>query len=78
MGVKADFGEMDWRELIGKEVLRKVEEQFPRGEIEKVLGDVVAEQGVRVPEKAPRGSWPGNLLRAKLEEPEWEGVNKGF
>ena len=43
-----------------------------------MLGDVVAEQGVRAREKAPKVSWPGNLLRAKLEEPEWEGVNKGF
>lgn len=78
MAVKGDFGEQAWRKLLGEQVVRDVEEQFPRGEIEKVLGDFVAEQGVRSPEKAPSGSWPGNLVRAKLEEPGWEGVNKGF
>ncbi|KAK6435312.1 hypothetical protein LTR95_008506, partial [Oleoguttula sp. CCFEE 5521] len=73
MGVKADFGDEAWRALLGEGVVERTEREFPRGKIEKVLGDAVAEQGVRVPVKAPRGSWPGDLLKAKLEEPEWEG-----
>ncbi|OQO02424.1 hypothetical protein B0A48_11951 [Cryoendolithus antarcticus] len=78
MGVKADFGDGKWRALLGEGVVERTEREFPRGEIEKVLGNAVAEQGVRVPLKAPRGSWPGDLLRARLDEPEWEGINKGF
>nr|OQO23162.1 hypothetical protein B0A51_07318 [Rachicladosporium sp. CCFEE 5018] len=78
MGVKADFGDEKWRALLGEGLVERTEKEFPRGDIEKVLGDAVAEQGVRVPIKAPAGSWPGDLLRARLEQPEWDGVNKGF
>jgi hypothetical protein len=52
--------------------------ELPRMSIEKVLGDTVARQGVALREKAPGGSWPGDLVKAKLLEPEWNGVNKGF
>lgn len=77
MGVQIDFG--GYQELEGLERVKKDgEELFPRLEIEKVLGDVVAEQGVRRVGKAPPGSWPGLLLRSKLENPEWLGVNKAF
>lgn len=31
-----------------------------------------------LPSKAPGGSWPRDLVRAKEAEPEWEGVNKAF
>lgn len=64
--------------------MEAAEGEFPGGEVEKVLGDCVAAQAERrVGEgarraKAPGGSWSGNLLRARLEEPGWEGVNKGF
>jgi len=45
---------------------------------EKDLGDAVVRQAVKDPLKAPGSSWPGDLLRAKRAEPEWEGVNKAF
>lgn len=54
------------------------ERLFPRREIEKVLGDAVVEQALQKPEKAPMVSWPGVMLESKLENPEWEGVNKAF
>ena len=54
------------------------EEAFPRLGIEKILGDVVVDQALKQPQKAPPASWPGVLLRAKRDWPEWEGVNKGF
>lgn len=54
------------------------EEAFPRLGIENILGDVVVDQALRQPQKAPPASWPGVLLRAKRDWPEWEGVNKGF
>lgn len=52
--------------------------KLPRLEIEKDLGDAVVRQALGEPLKAPGGSWPGDLLRAKREDPTWEGVNKGF
>ena len=60
-----------------------IEKQFPRGEIEKVLGDAVVNQAVDRPDveravKAPGPSWPGILVKSRLENPEWEGVNKAF
>ncbi|KAL9110560.1 MAG: hypothetical protein Q9227_004918 [Pyrenula ochraceoflavens] len=61
-----------------KDVRVEAEKRFPRLEVEKALGDAVVEHAVHIPEKAPSGSWPGDLLRAKREDPGWEGVNKGF
>lgn len=83
MAVKADFGNELYRGLLDDEVLENAETMLKRGEIEKVLGDCVAGQAeMRESEgraaKAPAVSWAWNLLRCKLEEPEWEGVNKGF
>lgn len=54
------------------------EMQFPRLEIEKVLGDAVTDQALRQPDKAPAVSWPWFMLQSKLENPKWEGVNKAF
>ncbi|EIW75630.1 hypothetical protein CONPUDRAFT_65884, partial [Coniophora puteana RWD-64-598 SS2] len=61
--------------------IESAEKAFPRGEIEKVLGDAVAEQAERYdqPErKAPNFSWPWRLLQSRRDNPEWTGVNKGF
>lgn len=77
-GVKLDFRVSGSDGLVPEEEVRAVEEDFPRGEIEKVLGDAVVDQAVRNPDKAPAASWPGVLLRAKRDEPEWTGVNKAF
>ena len=64
--------------LTSADEIERVEAEFPRGEIERILGDAVVEQAIRKPEKAPAGCWPGGLLRAHLEEPRWNGVNKAF
>lgn len=39
--------------------------------VERELGDAVVRQIVAVSSKAPSGSWPCDLLRAKEAEPEW-------
>ena len=68
----------DPMEVLSEKLRREVEGEFPRLEPEKVLGDVVVEQARRQRCKAPAASWPGILLRAAEEEPEWEFVNKAF
>ena len=83
MAVKADFGNELYRSLLDDGLVESTEALLPRGEIEKVLGDCVAGQaekrkGEERKVKAPEVSWPWNLLRCRLEEPEWKGVNKGF
>jgi hypothetical protein len=55
-----------------------MDEELPRLDIEKELGDAVVRQALDRPEKAPPASWPGDLVRATKEDPEWEGVNKAF
>jgi hypothetical protein len=64
--------------LTSEAEVERVEGLFPRGEIEKVLGDAVVAQGLRRPEKAPAASWPGILVRSARENPGWEGVNRAF
>ena len=72
--------EWEWEgeggDMVG--VKREVEGRIPREGIEKVLGDAVVGQAVGREEKAPGGSWPGDLVRAWREDPGWEGVNRGF
>ncbi|KAK5138039.1 hypothetical protein LTR08_005836 [Meristemomyces frigidus] len=58
--------------------VQATEQMFPRMAIERILGDAVVGQALRRPEKAPMVSWPGVMLKAKLQDPEWEGVNKAF
>ena len=55
-----------------------VESVLPRLEIEQELGDSIVRQALQNPDKAPRSSWPGGLLRSQQEDPEWDGVNKAF
>jgi hypothetical protein len=83
VAVKADFGNELYRSLLSDGLVESTEAMLPRGEIEKVLGDCVAGQverreGEEREAKAPAVSWPWNLLRCRLEEPKWKGVNKGF
>jgi len=70
------------RDIYGDEGARrlvsKIEDLYPRLEVEKILGDCVVDQAKRRPEKAPAPSWPGLLYRAALDNPTWEGVNKAF
>ncbi|KAK3709020.1 hypothetical protein LTR37_011184 [Vermiconidia calcicola] len=58
--------------------VEEIERQFSRTDIERVLGDAVADQGLRQPEKAPAATWPGVLARSAKENPGWEGVNRAF
>lgn len=83
IALKAEFGNELYRSLLDEGIIESTEALLPRGEIEKVLGDCVAGQaerrgGAEREAKAPAVSWPWNLLRCKLEEPEWKGANKGF
>jgi hypothetical protein len=83
MAVKADFGNESYRSLLDDGVVETTEALFPRGKVEKDLGDCVAVQaekreGERRSLKAPAVSWPWNLLRSRVENPGWDGVNKGF
>ncbi|KAF1839426.1 hypothetical protein BDW02DRAFT_585092 [Decorospora gaudefroyi] len=78
IAVMTDFGRKssEWDMLAP--LREKLEAQFERAEIEKVLGDAVVEQTMRRPEKAPKVSWPNAMYTASLAEPEWQGVNKAF
>lgn len=74
--VLIDFGtNLDQESL---DTRRSAELSLPRLDIEKCLGDTVVDQALRQPEKAPPASWPGILVRAKRDWPEWDGVNKAF
>ncbi|KAE8381343.1 hypothetical protein BDV26DRAFT_255775 [Aspergillus bertholletiae] len=75
LGVLTDFGSYAG---VDKEVREATERDLPRLVIEKILGDTVVAQALNCPKKAPAASWPGDLLRAKMESPSWDGVNKAF
>lgn len=76
--VRIDFGrKIDKMEGLD-DMKKSLEEKYPRLGVERVLGDAVVQQAVRNPAKAPPASWPNNLYKAHLAEPEWQGVNKGF
>ncbi|KAI3399701.1 hypothetical protein diail_6050 [Diaporthe ilicicola] len=75
LGVRADFGTYAG---VGDGALGEAESRLPRLGVVKDLGDAVVRQAMTVPSKAPAGSWPRDLVRAKEAEPEWEGDNKAF
>ena len=64
--------------------VEELEYKLPRLGIEKCLSDTVVVQAVQEPLKAPKGSWPGNLIRAHRDREagkgeEWmHGVNPEF
>lgn len=78
IAVITDFGRNTEAQDVLEPLRVRLEDEFERGGIEKVLGDTVVEQAKRRPDKAPMVSWPGAMYRAHLKEPQWEGVNKGF
>lgn len=78
LAVLIDFKRPSAMELVASEQIEAAERAFPRGEIEKVLGDAVVEQAWEQRAKAPPASWAGVLMRSRLENPGWEGVNKAF
>ncbi|POX63496.1 metal-dependent phosphohydrolase [Streptomyces sp. Ru62] len=78
LGVLADFGATD---LVGADddgQLSASLARFPRMDIEVVLGDAVVDQALRCPGKAPKSSWPGGLLAARLADPGHTGVSPAF
>ena len=78
LGVLIDF-EPETRKTRGAAFFGvEIESKWPRLEIEKILGDTVVAQAVRNPEKAPKASWPGDLYKSYLENPEWPVVNRAF
>lgn len=89
VAVKLDFSTAT-RGSFGAEAYSKhLNTLLPRLNIEKVLGDAVVEQASKIPtnidsltwpdsEKHPKASWPGILLRAHLENPDYDGVNPAF
>lgn len=89
LGVVCDFAMAVRKQLGAEEYGAEIEKHLPRLHIEKVLGDAVVCQARLQPvkvdsltypnsEKHPKASWPGILLRAKLENPDHEGVNPAF
>jgi len=78
LAVITDFGRKSDAWEVLEPLRERLESDFERGGIEKVLGDAVVEQAKQRPEKAPKVSWPGMLLKAAEAEPEWDGVNKAF
>ncbi|MFG2358714.1 HD domain-containing protein [Streptomyces sp. NPDC048521] len=76
LGVVTDFGSADTVE-VDADVHSRLQ-QFPRADIEVVLGDSVVAQAVRRPGKAPASTWPGCLLAAHLANPENTGINDAF
>ncbi|KAM5349619.1 hypothetical protein ACJ41O_006124 [Fusarium nematophilum] len=89
LAVKADFGSREYRAKL--EVDRycdEIEILLPRLDVEKTLADAVVKQAEKIPqldsltwpstEKFPSASWPGMLLRAHAENPEYSGVNPAF
>ncbi|KAK3335269.1 hypothetical protein B0T19DRAFT_3841 [Cercophora scortea] len=82
LAVRADFGSYPPPPPVsipgGAEMMSTIRWKLPRLEIEKDLGDAVVRQALLDRIKAPAASWPGDLLRAKMADPGWEGVNQGF
>ncbi|GGK20428.1 phosphohydrolase [Streptomyces camponoticapitis] len=77
LGVLADFGATDLSGADDRQLSASLA-RFPRMGIEAVLGDAVVEQGLRCPGKAPKSSWPGGLLAARLADPGHTGVSPAF
>ena len=89
LGVLSDFSPATRENLGNASYLAQIQEHLPRLEIERVLADAVVCQArgeAVMPDKMtwpnsdkhPKASWPGILLRAKLENPGHDGVNPAF
>ena len=78
VGVLIDFVDEVRHDADAIEYASEIEQLIPRFDVEKVLGDAVVDQALKERSKAPPASWPGILLRAHLEDPEWKGVNRAF
>ncbi|KAH0343243.1 metal dependent phosphohydrolase, partial [Aureobasidium melanogenum] len=78
IAVLMDFGSPLRDEFAAREYCDEIEEILPRLGVEKCLGDAVVRQAVEKPGKAPAVSWPNALLKAHLEDPDFDGVNPEF
>ncbi|KFA72997.1 hypothetical protein S40288_03288 [Stachybotrys chartarum IBT 40288] len=70
-------------------IAEQIELHLPRLGVERALGDAVVKQAVKIPdsvdsltwpnsEKHPSASWPGILLRAHIENADYDGINPAF
>jgi hypothetical protein len=89
IAVKMDFSRSFCAGMGGTEYAASIEEQLPRLDVERALGDAVVRQAAKIPDKVdsltwpssqkhPSASWPGILLRAHLENPDYDGINPAF
>jgi hypothetical protein len=90
-GVMMDFSPPTRQQVGGDELFAEIEKTLPRLDIERVLAEAVvgqageAETSQRVDNKTwfsthkfPVASWPGILLRARLQNPDHVGRNPAF
>lgn len=76
--VYTDFGK-DVKKLHDLAELKKAfEVRFERLGIEQVLVDKVVEQAKKTPEKAPKVSWPYELVRICSQDPKYDWVSNGY
>ncbi|WP_210603426.1 MULTISPECIES: HD domain-containing protein [Brevibacterium] len=76
LGVRVDFGDHD---LLGApDVLADAEAAFARLDIERILSELVVAQATVRSQKAPPATWPGELLRAHLADPDSDLPNRAF
>ncbi len=81
LGIRADFGGEPPAANVLPDGISSREDlnaALPRLDIEKVLGDAVVRAGLTNAHKSPGGTWPGEMVRSRRENPDWTGVNKRF
>lgn len=89
LGVLVDFSSEKRTQMEADDFCANLERELPRLDVEKTLGDAVIKQAGKIEdvfdkmswpssEKHPSASWPGILLRAHVENPDWDGVNPAF
>ena len=91
LAVMMDFSLAKRKELGADQLIVEVERLLPRLDIEKVLADAVVSQAGEADiyerpdnmtwfssHKFPKSSWPGLLLRARLQNPDYRGNNPAF
>lgn len=74
-GVEVDFGPAELRASFADGVA-DAETQYPRGQIEEILGTLVVQQAIKQPLKAAAPSWAADLVRC--HDPGRSGVNPAF
>ncbi|KEY75014.1 hypothetical protein S7711_01355 [Stachybotrys chartarum IBT 7711] len=89
LAVKIDFSPAFRSRMDADAVCAEIELHLPRLGVERALGDAVVKQAVKIPnsvdsltwpnsEKHPSASWPGILLRAHIENADYDGINPAF